>query len=127
MALRRGDGNPWVRAALVFLASAAALAAVRAWQIVGREPVWWNDSADFAASAHTGLFSVERWAGPRTAAAPLVMSLARFEPGTYVGWQAAIAVACWAALATSVWTAMGVGRARGWGRWRSWRSPARCR
>jgi hypothetical protein len=112
MALRRGDGNPWVRAALVFLASAAALAAVRAWQIVGREPVWWNDSADFAASAHTGLFSVERWAGSRTVAAPLVMSLARFEPGAYVGWQAAIAVACWAALATSVWTVMGAGRAR---------------
>jgi hypothetical protein len=112
MALRQGGGNPWVRAALVFLASAAALAAVRAWQIVGREPVWWNDSADFAASAHTGLFSVERWAGPRTVAAPLVMSLARFEPGTYVGWQAAIAVAGWAALATSVWTVMGAGRAR---------------
>lgn len=112
MALRRGDGNPWVRATLVFLASAAALAAVRAWQIVGREPVWWNDSADFAASAHTGLFSVERWAGSRTVAAPLVMSLARFEPGAYVGWQAAIAVACWAALATSVWTVMGAGRAR---------------
>jgi len=111
-ALRRGVGDPWVRTALVFLASAAALAAVRAWQIVGREAVWWNDSADFLASAHTGLFSVERWAGPRTAAAPLVLSLARFEPGTYVGWQAAIAVACWAALATSVWTVMGAGRAR---------------
>jgi hypothetical protein len=111
-ALRRGVGDPWVRTALVFLAPAAALAAVRAWQIVGREAVWWNDSADFLASAHTGLFSVERWAGPRTAAAPLVLSLARFEPGTYVGWQAAIAVACWAALATSVWTVMGAGRAR---------------
>jgi hypothetical protein len=110
--LRRGVGDPWVRTALVFLASAAALAAVRAWQIVGREALWWNDSADFAASAHTGLFSVERWAGPRTAAAPLVLSLARSEPWTYVGWQAAIAVACWAALATSVWTVMGAGRAR---------------
>lgn len=111
-ALRRGVGDPWVRTALVFLASAAALAVVRAWQIVGREAVSWNDSADFVASAHTGLFSVERWAGPRTAAAPLVLSLARFEPGTYVGWQAAIAVACWAALAASVWTVMGPGRAR---------------
>jgi hypothetical protein len=111
-ALRRGVGDPWVRTALVFLACAAAVAAVRAWQIVGRQPVWWNDSADFLASAHTGLFSVERWAGPRTAAAPLVLSLARFDPGTYVGWQAAIAVACWAALATSVWMVMGAGRAR---------------
>jgi hypothetical protein len=110
-ALRRGVGDPWVRTALVFLASAAALAAVRAWQLVGREAVWWNDSADFVASAHTGLFSVERWAGPRTAAAPLVVSLARFAPRTYVSWQAAIAVACWAALATSVWS-VGAGRAR---------------
>ena len=110
--LRQGVADPRVRTALVFLASVAALAAVRAWQIVGRGAVWWNDSADFLASAHTGLFSVERWAGPRTAAAPLVLSLARFEPGTYVGWQAAIAVGCWAALATSVWTVMGAGRAR---------------
>ena len=90
----------------------ALLAAVRVWQIAGREAVWWNDSADFLASAGTGLFSLERWAGPRTAAAPLVLSLARFEPGTYVNWQAAIAVVCWGALATSVWTVVEGRRAR---------------
>jgi hypothetical protein len=96
----------------VFLGSAVALAAVRTWQIAGRDDVWWSDSADFLASARTGLFSLERWAGPRTAAAPLLLSLARFEPRTYVLWQAGIAVACWAALAASVWAVMGEGRAR---------------
>jgi hypothetical protein len=103
-ALRQGVGDPRLRTRLVFVASAALLAVVRAWQIAGRGAVWWNDSADFLASAGTGLFSLERWAGARTVAAPLVLSLARFEPGTYVSWQAAIAVVCWAALATSVWT-----------------------
>ncbi len=94
------------------MACAVVLAAVRAWQMVGRGAVWWNDSPDFLASARTGLFGVERWAGPRTAAAPLVLSLARFERGAYVTWQAAIAVVCWAALATSVWTVIEGRRAR---------------
>jgi hypothetical protein len=106
-AVRRRLQDPRVQAGLVTLGAAAMVAAVRVWQIAGRGSVWWNDSADFLASARTGLFSLERWAGPRTAAAPLVLSLARFEPGTYVTWQAAIAVGCWAALATSVWTVLG--------------------
>ena len=110
--MRSSVGDQRALTGLVFLASAVVLAAVRAWQIAGREALWWNDSADFLASARTGLFSLERWAGLRTAAAPLVLSLARFEPGTYVTWQAAVAVVCWAALATSLWTVMGEGRAR---------------
>jgi hypothetical protein len=110
--LRQGVADSRLRTGRVFGATALAMAAVRAWQIVGRGAVWWNDSADFLASAHTGLFGLERWAGPRTAAAPLVLSLARFEPRAYVSWQAAIAVVCWAALATSVWTVIGGGRAR---------------
>jgi hypothetical protein len=109
---RQRLGDPRLRVGLVFVASAAVLAAVRTWQIVGKGAVWWNDSADFLTSADTGLFSLERWAGPRTAAAPLVLSLAGFEPRTYVIWQAAIAVACWAALATSVWTVIEGRRAR---------------
>ncbi|HET6833920.1 MAG TPA: hypothetical protein VFH30_08620 [Acidimicrobiales bacterium] len=111
-ALRQCVRGPRLRTGLVFAVSAALLAAVRAWQIAGRGAVWWNDSADFLASAGTGLFSLERWAGPRTAAAPLVLSLAGFEPRTYVSWQAAIAVVCWGALATSVWTVIEGRRAR---------------
>ena len=111
-ALRQDVGDPRLRALLVFVASAVLVAAVRAWQIAGRGAVWWNDSADFLASAGTGLFSLERWAGPRTAAAPLVLSLAGLEARTYVNWQAAIAVVCWAALATSVWTVIEGRRAR---------------
>jgi len=110
--VRGGVADPRLRAGLVFAASAVVLAAVRAWQIAGRDHLWWPDSADFLASARTGLFSLQRWAGPRPAAAPLLLSLARFEPRTYVVWQAAVAVVCWAALATSVWTVMGAGRAR---------------
>ena len=104
--------DPRPSAGLVFVGSAVVLAAVRTWQIAGRDHVWWPDSAAFLASARTGLFSLERWAGPRTAAAPLLLSLVRFEPRAYVQWQAAIAVVCWAALAASVWTVMGEGRAR---------------
>jgi hypothetical protein len=111
-ALRRGVRDPRLLTRLVFVASAVLMAAVRAWQIAGRGAVWWNDSADFRASAGTGLFSLDRWAGPRTAAAPLVLSLAGFEPDRYVSWQAAIAVVCWASLATSVWTVIGGRRAR---------------
>jgi len=110
--LRHGAGDPRVRTGLVFAGSVTLVAAVRVWQMAGREAVWWNDSADFLTSAGTGLFSLERWAGPRTAAAPLVLSLARFDPGTYVNWQAAIAVLCWGALATSVWTVARGTRAR---------------
>ncbi|MGH9228235.1 MAG: hypothetical protein ACRD07_05775 [Acidimicrobiales bacterium] len=110
--LRWDVGDPRLLTGLVFVASAVVLAAVRAWQIAGRGAVWWNDSADFLASAATGLFSLERWAGPRTAAAPLVLSLAGFDPGTYVSWQAAVAVVCWAALATSVWRVIRGRRAR---------------
>ncbi len=108
----RHAGEPWFLAGLVFAGSVALVAAVRAWQITGRGAVWWNDSADFLTSARTGLFSLDRWAGPRTAAAPLVLSLARFAPRTYVNWQAAIAALCWGALAASVWTVAGGRRAR---------------
>jgi hypothetical protein len=109
---RRHAGEPWFLAGLVFAGSVALVAAVRVWQITGRGAVWWNDSADFLSSARTGLFGLDRWAGPRTAAAPLVLSLARFEPRTYVNWQAAIAAVCWGALAASVWTVAGGRRAR---------------
>ena len=110
--VRRAVGDPRLRSGMMFLGSAAVVAAVRAGQMAGLDAVWWNDSADFLASARTGLFSVERWAGPRTPAAPLVLSLSRLERGTYVVWQATIAVVCWAALATSVWTVIRGPRAR---------------
>jgi len=110
--LRQDAGDPPLLTGLVFAGSVALVAAARVWQIVGRGAAWWNDSTDFLASAGTGLFSLERWAGPRTAAAPLVLSLARLEPRTYVNWQAGIAALCWGALATSVWTLFGGRRAR---------------
>jgi hypothetical protein len=117
---RPGNGDPSdpfraekAGVVVAFLLSAALVGATRAWQIAGRGAIWWNDSADFLTSAQTGLFSVERWAGPRTLGAPLVLSLARFEPRTYVNWQAVIAAVCWGALAASVWTLVA-------GRWARW-------
>jgi hypothetical protein len=109
---RAGAGWAALGRALAFVALVGLVAATRVWQIAGRGAVWWNDSADFLSSARSGLFSLERWAGPRTAAAPLILSLARFEPRTYVNWQAAIAALCWGALALSVWTLVAGRRAR---------------
>jgi hypothetical protein len=112
----RHPGGSWAphwRTALVFVVAAGAGTLTRVWQIAGRDAIWWNDSADFLTSARTGLLSADRWAGPRTPASPLVLSLAGLEPGTYVTWQAAIAVVCWAALAASVWTVVA-------GRWSRW-------
>ena len=110
---RVGERDGSLQRALAFVALAGLVALTRVWQIEGRGVLWWNDSADFLASARTGLFSLERWAGPRTAAAPLILSLARFEPRTYVTWQAAVAAVCWGALAFAVWTVVG-------GRWARW-------
>ena len=98
---------------VAWVALVALVAATRVWQIAGRGAVWWNDSEDFLAGARTGLFSLDRWAGPRTAAAPLILSLARFEPRMYVNWQAVIAAVCWGALAIAVWTLVA-------GRWARW-------
>jgi hypothetical protein len=103
-----------VRAARCFLACVALAGGVRAWQLVGTTPAWWNDSQDFLDASHAGLFSLERWAGPRTAAAPLVLWLAGGDVSIYVMLQAVIATLCWAALATSVWTVVRGRRAR-WG------------
>jgi hypothetical protein len=52
--VRRAIGDPRLRSGMVFLGSAAVVAAVRAWQMVGLGAVWWNDFADFLASARTG-------------------------------------------------------------------------
>jgi hypothetical protein len=97
---------------VAFAALAAAVAATRVWQLSGRQPLWWNDSEDFLASSRLGLFGLERWAGTRTVAAPIVLWLAGGDPDRYVFWQAVVATVCWSALAASVWTVVPGRRAR---------------
>ncbi len=91
-------------AALCFAAAVAVGGAVRLWQTLGRWPLVWGDSEDFLASAREGWLSTDLWAGPRTPAVPVLLKLADGSTGDYVALQSAIAVLCWAALATSVWT-----------------------
>jgi hypothetical protein len=87
-----------------FLAALAVGAAVRAWQIGGRAPLPWNDTADFIAISGEGWASVGLWAGARAPGAPVALKLVGGDSDRYVDLQAAGAVVCWAALCASVAT-----------------------
>jgi hypothetical protein len=95
-ALRPG----WV----AFLAALVVGAAVRAWQIGGRDPLTWGDSADFLAISGHGWTSTELWAGLRAPGVPLALKVLSGDGERYVDLQAAVAVLCWAALCASVAT-----------------------
>lgn len=85
----------------------AAGAGVRVWQLAGRDPLIWTDTADFHASSAAPWTSLELWAGARAAGAPALLKLVGGDDGGYVLWQAVVAVVCWAVLATSVFTVTG--------------------
>jgi hypothetical protein len=104
----RAAGASWP-ALVVFLAALGVGAGVRAWQIGGRAPLPWNDTADFLTISRQGWASVGLWAGARAPGVPVALKLA----GTgdrYVDLQAAGAAVCWAALCASVATVV-AGRA----------------
>ena len=94
-------------AVVVFLAALAAGIAVRWWQLRGRDPLQWNDTADFLASSHEPWFSTELWIGKRSPLTPAILKLLGGDLGTYLTVQAQVASLCWAALAASVWTVVG--------------------
>jgi hypothetical protein len=97
---------------VALLAGVAALGVVRWWQIGGRAPVGWNDTADFVSSSQAPWLSVDLWAGERSVGAPLLLKLVGGDLDAYVLWQAVLAAGCWAALAVSVATVVADRRAR---------------
>jgi hypothetical protein len=88
--------------AVVFLGALAAGGAVRFWQLRGRDPMEWNDTADFLASSREPWLSTELWIGKRSPLTPVVLKVLGGDLGHYVTFQAVVAAACWAALAASV-------------------------
>lgn len=88
--------------AVVFVGALAAGGAVRFWQLRGRDPMVWNDTADFLASSREPWFSTELWIGKRSPLTPVVLKVLGGDLAHYVTVQAVVAAACWAALAASV-------------------------
>nr|MBO2502083.1 hypothetical protein [Thermoanaerobacterales bacterium] len=101
--------SPGVAVALV---AAPLLALLRWWQLHGRAPLTWQDTEDFAAMAEAPWSSRSLWAGIRPPGVPVLLRLVGGDWSRYVALQAALAVACWTALAASVATVV-----RGRGRW----------
>jgi hypothetical protein len=91
-------------------------AVVRWWQLAGRGTLSWQDTADFLVAADRSWTSLDLWAGRRAPGAPLLLKLAGRDREAYALGQAAVAVACWAALAASVATVVT-------GRWARWLAP----
>ena len=109
----RGRGPRWSAAPVVaFVATVLVGAGVRWWQVSGRSPLGWNDTADFLDGSGAPWASLELWAGRRPPGAAVVLKLVGGDIDTYVRAQAAFAAVCWAALAASVATVM-----TGWARW----------
>jgi hypothetical protein len=108
----RAGGGPRRLALVVFGVACVLGGLVRIWQVRGRPWLEWNDTADFLAGSQAPWSSWELWAGARPAGAPVVLKLVGGELGVYVGVQAAVAAACWAALAASVFTVVAGRRAR---------------
>jgi hypothetical protein len=104
---------------LVTLFAVAALIGlrVRAWQLGGREPVYWQDSEDYATSALAPWLSLELWAGPRTPAIPVLLKITGRDGPNAMAVQAIVASLCWAGLATAVAAALPAG-------WRRWAAAA---
>ncbi|HEX6568849.1 MAG TPA: hypothetical protein VF015_06780 [Acidimicrobiales bacterium] len=99
-------------APVTFLAAAALGGLVRFWQMWGRGPVEWADTVDFAATARSPWTDLGLWAGGRPVGPSLLFKAVGGDGDAYIAWQAAIAVACWAALAASVVTVVAGRRPR---------------
>lgn len=75
----------------------------RTWVRNGGAPIFWNDSADYVASASLPLVSFERWLGPRPVLMPLALSAAGLDQPRFTLLQTALAAVAWGALAAVVW------------------------
>jgi len=100
---RHGPGT----AVVVLLVALTAGVAVRWWQLRGRDPLEWNDTADFLSSSREPWFSTELWIGKRSPVTPVILKVLGGDLETYLALQALVAALCWATLAASVWTVVG--------------------
>ena len=89
-----------------FVVALVVGATVRAWQMWGLGTLEWADTADFLATSEAGWASLELWAGERPPGTAVLLKLVGGDATAYTVVQAAIAVACWAALAASVLAAV---------------------
>jgi hypothetical protein len=94
-----------------FVATVLVGAGVRWWQVSGRSPLSWNDTADLLDGSGASWTSLELWAGRRPPGAAVVLKLVGGDIDSYVRAQAAFAAVCWAVLAGSVATVV-TGRVR---------------
>ena len=97
---------------VAFVVAVAVAGTLRVWQVVGRPPLGWNDTADFVDSSLASWTSLGLWAGARPPAVPVILKVVGEDAATFVHGQAAFAVLCWAALAVSLATVV-----PGRGRW----------
>lgn len=73
---------------------------VRAWQVGGRAPSWWQDSTDYLSAGNHPLVSVAQWAGDRPPLVPVLLRFTGGKPGAdFVVLQAIVAAVAWAWLA----------------------------
>lgn len=89
-----------------FVVALVVGATVRAWQMWGLGTLEWADTVDFRSTADAGWASLDLWAGERPPGTPVLLGLVGGDATAYTVTQAAIAVACWAALAASVLAAV---------------------
>lgn len=99
---RGGAFPPWYGVVVAAVASVAGLGLARVWQLAGRDPLSWADTADFLAVAGRSWTSPDLWAGERPVGAPLALKLVGDHRDSYVCAQALLAVVCWSALVASV-------------------------
>jgi hypothetical protein len=92
---------------IVFLLGLTVGTAVRWWQRRGRDPLQWNDTADFLSSSQERWFSTELWIGKRPPLTPVILKVLGGDLESYLAVQALVAAVCWAALAASVWAVVG--------------------
>lgn len=98
---------------LVGISAALLVAASRWWVRNAAEPLVWNDTADYLASAGTGWLSAARWYGPRPVLMPAVLTAVGSDLKSFVAIQTVVAVVAWALLAASVASSL----PRGWRPW----------
>ena len=91
---------------IVAVVAVAVGAGVRIWQIAGRGPLGWNDTADFLAGSREPWTSLDLWAGARPPVPAVLLKLTGGDDDAYVRIAASLAVLCWATLAVSVASAL---------------------
>lgn len=89
-----------------FVVALVVGATVRAWQMWGLGTLEWADTADFLTTSEAGWASLDLWAGERPPGTAVLLKLVGGDATAYAVVQAAIAAACWGALAASVLAAI---------------------